>query len=103
MTFDKRFSLPPLLHEWPFGLRLLLLAAVPMVFSLILYPRIMVPRLQYAIGDVAEKDVKAPRELLVKDQAATEIKRQQAVQEVLTVYDQDNELSARLARMVESL
>lgn len=101
MTFDKRFSLPPLLHEYPFGLRLLLLAAVPMVFSLILYPRIMVPRLQYAIGDVAEKDVKAPRELLVKDQAATEIKRQQAVQEVLTVYDRDNELSARLAQMVE--
>ncbi len=101
MTFDKRFSLPPLLHEWPFGLRLVVLVAVPIVFSLILYPRIMVPRLQYAVGDVAEKDVKAPRELLVKDQAATEIKRQQAVQEVLTVYDQDNELSARLARMVE--
>jgi len=101
MHCDKRFSLPPRLHEWPFGLRLILLAAVPLAFSLILYPRIMVPRLQYTVGDVAEKDVKAPRELLVKDQAATEIKRQQAVQEVLTVYDQDNELSARLARMVE--
>ncbi len=101
MTFDKRFSLPPLLNQWPFGFRLVLLAAVTLAFSLILYPRIMVPRQQYGVGDVAEKDVKAPRELLVKDQAATEIKRQQAVLEVLTVYDQDSELSARLARMVE--
>jgi len=35
------------------------------------------------------------------DQAATEIKRQQAVQEVLTVYDNDTELDDQLARMVE--
>jgi hypothetical protein len=89
------------LFQRPLGLRLALLATVVLVFTLILYPRLMVPRLQYAIGDVAEKDVKAPRELLVKDPAATEIKRQQAVQEVLTVYDHDSELSARLARMVE--
>jgi len=101
MTFDKRFWRPAWLNGRPFGVRLLLLAAVTLVFTLILYPRIMVPRLNYAVGDVAEKDVKAPRELLVKDQAATEIKRQQAVQGVLTVYDRDNELSARLARTVE--
>jgi hypothetical protein len=101
MTIDKRFLQVAGLFQRPLGLRLALLATVVLVFTLILYPRLMVPRLQYAIGDVAEKDVKAPRELLVKDPAATEIKRQQAVQEVLTVYDHDSELSARLARMVE--
>jgi putative nucleotidyltransferase with HDIG domain len=101
MTIDKRFSRVTRLFQRPLGLRLALLVAVVLVFTLILYPRLMVPRLQYAIGDVAEKDVKAPRELLVKDLAATEIKRQQAVQEVLTVYDHDTELAARLARMVE--
>jgi putative nucleotidyltransferase with HDIG domain len=101
VTIEKRFSRPALLGERPFGLRWVLLGAVVLAFTLILYPRILVPRLQYTVGDVAQKDVKAPRELLVKDPAATEIKRQQAVQEVLTVYDHDSELAARLARMVE--
>lgn len=101
MTADPRHSVSAWLREWPLGFRAMALVAVTLAFTLILYPRIIVPRPQYRVGDVAQKDVKAPRELLVMDSAATEIKRQQAVQEVLTVYDHDTELAARIARMVE--
>jgi cyclic-di-AMP phosphodiesterase PgpH len=101
VTADKRYLLPALLSRRPFASRVTVLIAVTFVFTLILYPRILVPRPQYHVGDVAEKDIKAPRELLVKDSAATEIKRQQAVQEMLTVYDNDSEQAARVARTVE--
>jgi hypothetical protein len=98
---DRRLSLPSLLNDTSFWVRLAVLVGVVLGFTLILYPRILVPRIEYAVGDVVQKDVKAPRELLVRDPAATEIKRQQAVQDVLTVYDHDTELAARLARTVE--
>jgi putative nucleotidyltransferase with HDIG domain len=101
VTADKLHPLPALLKERPFGFRLAVLVAVTLVFTLILYPSLMVSRMQYTVGDVAEKDIKAPRDFLVMDQAATEIKRQQAVQEVLTVYDNDTELDEQLARTVE--
>jgi len=101
VTADKHHPLQALLKERPFGFRMAVLVAVTLVFTLILYPSLMVSRLQYNAGDVAEKDIKAPRDFLVMDQAATEIKRQQTVQEVLTVYDNDTELDDQLARIVE--
>jgi putative nucleotidyltransferase with HDIG domain len=101
VTVDKRLSPAAIIKDRAFWLRLAVLGAVVLGFTLVLHPRILVPWVEYTVGDVAQKDVKAPRELLVRDPVATEIKRQQAVQEVLTVYDQDTELAARLARMVD--
>jgi putative nucleotidyltransferase with HDIG domain len=82
--------------------RLTVLSAATLVFILLLYPSLLSPPRQYALGDVAQKDVKAARAFLVEDQAATEVKRREAVQEVLTVYDEDSELGGRLARTVEA-
>jgi hypothetical protein len=75
--------------------------AVTILFTLIIYPNLLVTRFPYGLGDVAEKDIKAQRDFLLEDQTATEIKRQQAVQDVLTVFDVDTELAGRLARNVE--
>ncbi|MCU0559008.1 MAG: HDIG domain-containing protein [Desulfobacterales bacterium] len=83
------------------GFRLALLIAVILLFALILHPNLLVSKLAYTSGDVAEKDIKAPKDLLVEDQTATDIKRQQALQEVLTVYDFDLDLSGRLTQLVE--
>ncbi|MFO7706694.1 MAG: HDIG domain-containing protein [Desulfobacterales bacterium] len=83
------------------GFRLAVLVAVTALFALILHPDLLVSKIAYAPGDVAEKDIKAPKDFLVEDQTATEIKRQQAVQEVLTVYDFDVDLAGRLAQSVE--
>jgi membrane-associated HD superfamily phosphohydrolase len=85
----------------PLVWRLTALSAVTLVFTLLIYPSLLSPRHRYAIGDVAERDVKASRDFLVEDQAATEIKRREAVQEIFTVYDEDPELGWRLARVVD--
>lgn len=83
------------------GFRLAVLVAVTLLFALILHPDLLVSKLAYTAGDVAEKDIKAPKDFLVEDQTATEIKRQQALQEVLTVYDFDLDLAGRLTQLVE--
>jgi hypothetical protein len=90
-----------LLREPLFRFRLIVLIAVTALFTLILYPNLMVTKLAYTVGDVAEKDIKAPKDFLVEDQTATEIKRLQAVQDVLTVYDNDTDLVNRLVQMVD--
>ena len=83
------------------GFRLAVLVAVSLLFALILHPGLPVSRVAYTAGDVAEKDIKAPKDFLVEDQTATDIKRQQALQEVLTVYDFDLDLAGRLTQLVE--
>jgi hypothetical protein len=50
---------------------------------------------------VVERDIKAPRDFFIEDQAATDKKRQQAVADVLTVYDFDANLANTLKRNVE--
>ena len=101
MTVDKSLSFSSLWNDRSLQTHLAVLAGVVLGFTLILYPRILVPRQVYRLGDVAQKDVKTPRQLFVRDPAATELKRQQAVQEVLTVYDHDTEMAARLARTLD--
>jgi len=101
LTVDKSLSFSSLWNDRSLQTHLAVLAGVVLGFTLILYPRILVPRQVYRLGDVAQKDVKTPRQLFVRDPAATELKRQQAVQEVLTVYDHDTEMAARLARTLD--
>ena len=85
----------------PAGIRLAVLIALTAIFAFILYPDLLVSRIAYTAGDISEKDIKAPRDFLVEDPAATDIKRRQALQEVLTVYDFDAELGPRLAQQVD--
>ncbi len=77
------------------------LLAATVLFTLILYPNLLVTKLRYEAGDVAEKDIKAPRDFLIEDQTATEIKRQQALREVMTVFDNDTEMAQRIGRTVD--
>ncbi|MGD9875805.1 HD family phosphohydrolase [Desulfococcus sp.] len=65
----------------------LLLVLVTTVFTLVLYPNTIIRRHDYALGDVAERDIKAPRDFLIEDLSGTEKKRRQAEESVLTVYD----------------
>jgi putative nucleotidyltransferase with HDIG domain len=57
----------PLFREPQFRFRLVVLIAVAALFTLILYPNLMVTKLAYTAGDVAEKDIKAPKDFLVED------------------------------------
>jgi putative nucleotidyltransferase with HDIG domain len=77
------------------------LIGVTVLFTLILYPSFLVTQPRYEAGDIAMKDIKAPKDFLVEDLAATEIRRQQSVQEILTIYDADPLLGPALAQVVD--
>ncbi|UCF89910.1 MAG: HDIG domain-containing protein [Desulfobacterales bacterium] len=78
-----------------------ILLAVAVIFAILRYPNLIITQYHYELGDVAERDVKAPKDFLVEDTAATESKRRQAAEGVLTVYDYDGELSTALSRNLE--
>jgi putative nucleotidyltransferase with HDIG domain len=80
-----------------------ILLSVTVLFSVILFPNLVVTKHPYGLGDVAERDIKSPRDFFIEDKAATEKNRQQAVKAVLTVYDYDAGLAAGLARKVDEV
>jgi putative nucleotidyltransferase with HDIG domain len=60
------------------------------IISLLLYPNLLViPTEDYAIGDVAHKDIKASHDFLVEDKELTKQRRSEAVKSALFVYDFD--------------
>jgi membrane-associated HD superfamily phosphohydrolase len=85
--------------RWRWGI----LFSVTVLFSIILFPNLIVTKHQYDLGDVAERDIKSPKDFFIEDTAATEKNRQQAVDAVLTVYDYDAGLAASLTRQVNDV
>ena len=65
------------------------LALVAVLITLLIYPSLVVSSRTYKVGDIAAKNIKAPRDLFIKDTEATEENRRKAAEAVLTVYDRD--------------
>lgn len=80
----------------------LLLLIVVAVYSLLLFPSLVVHQDRYQIGDIADRDIKAPHDFFVEDHAATEAGQQQAVEQVLTVYDFDPRIAPQIAERVHT-
>ena len=80
-----------------------ILFALVLLFSIILFPNLVITKHQYSLGDVAERDIKSPRDFFIEDQAATETNRLLAIEKVLTVYDYDAEIAKTLTRNVEAV
>ena len=68
------------------------------LFIIILYPSLVITKHRYNLGDVVERDIKAPKDFFIEDEAATDKNRQQAIAAVLTVYDYDANLAKTLQR-----
>ena len=64
-----------------------LLIVLGIVFTISLYPRLIVKKHRYTVGDVAKSDVKASENFFIEDQKATETNRRQAVENTFSVYD----------------
>ncbi len=94
---DRKF------HDYDRRFRWGILCTVAVLFSIILFPNLVITRHQYNLGDVAERDIKSPRDFFIEDQAATEINRRQSVDKVLTVYDYDSDLARVLTRNVKAV
>lgn len=70
-------------------LRWMLLPLLSLLISILIYPHVLSKPKIYRVGDVAERDIKASRDLLIENQALTEKDREKALKEVLAVYDLD--------------
>ncbi|UCF84721.1 MAG: HDIG domain-containing protein [Desulfobacteraceae bacterium] len=67
----------------------LILIGLSAIVSILLFPNVLTKPRSYKLGDVADRDIKASRELLVENDELTEKNRQEAVKDVLSVYDFD--------------
>ncbi|MBW1745981.1 MAG: HD family phosphohydrolase, partial [Deltaproteobacteria bacterium] len=83
------------------SIRWFILIGFTIIFTIILYPTLIITKHSYKLGDVAERDIKAPNDFLIEDEEATEENRKKAAEEVLTVYDNDASLSVKLSRNVK--
>jgi putative nucleotidyltransferase with HDIG domain len=81
--------------------RLILLIGITVIFVCLVYPNLVITQPAYMLGDVAERDIKAPKDFFIEDAQATEANRQRAVESVLTLYDYDPSLAGKLAERVE--
>ena len=66
-----------------------MLFAITLVFTLFQTPDQQNITFSYAVGDVAQRDIKAPRDILVEDTEVSENRRNQAKETVRIVYDLD--------------
>ena len=68
-----------------------------MVMAAMITPRLIVPAYKYQLDDIAVHTLNAPRDFSVEDQKATEIRREERLQSVRSVYD----FNSRIDREVE--
>jgi len=100
MTSKKNKNSVSTFFDNSYRFRWAIMIGVTMIFTFILYPNLILIKHSYKLGDVAEKDVKAPKDFLIEDSEATEANREQAVEKVLTVYDHDTALSFALTQRI---
>jgi len=85
--------------------RYLLMVVLALILTVIIIPKGGFVPGYYSPGDVASRDIKSPRDLLIPDQPLTEEKRQAAAQAILPLYDFDPrtavELSERLTALLD--
>ncbi|OQY15741.1 MAG: hypothetical protein B6I32_05880, partial [Desulfobacterium sp. 4572_20] len=76
-----------------------ILIGLSTIISILLFPNALTRPKIYKLGDVADRDIKASRELLIENNELTEKSRQEATKEVLPVYDFDPTGTNILARI----
>jgi cyclic-di-AMP phosphodiesterase PgpH len=99
MVAERKKPIPRKIITDPL-VRWLLLALVITVFVVLLFPSLVVRPHSYEPGDIVEQDIKAPQDFFIEDKTATDAIRQQAVDQVLTVYDHDPRIVRQLTDKV---
>ena len=81
----------------------LLLVALALVLTLIIVPKGGFIPDYYVPGDIASRDIKAPKDLLIPDLPLTEKKRQEAEEAILPLYDFDPAMAQDIAtRLIQA-
>jgi hypothetical protein len=84
------------------NLRWWVLSGTIVALVLILYVSIGPVKHTYNLGDIADRDIKAPEDFFVEDEVATEMNRKSAASKVPTVYDYDSALASKLSSRVRT-
>ena len=100
MRQEKRKTTVERYHSLNDYFKWLLLGVITLTVTVSLYPSLIVKQHAYLLGDVVDVDVKAPKDFLFEEKAATESNVQAAVESVRTVYDHDTTLAEKLTRQV---
>ena len=79
------------------SMKIALWALLAMMMAAMITPRLIVPGYKYQLDDIAVYTVNAPRDFSVEDQKATELRREERLQAVRSVYD----FNSRIDREVE--
>ncbi len=83
--------------------RYLLMVLLALVLTVIIIPKGGFVPGYYSPGDVASRDIKAPRDLLIPDLPLTEKKREEAARAILPLYDLDPRAETELAERLAAL
>ncbi len=83
----------------PFVLWMILIL-ITVAFTITHYPKQSKVSYDYNIGDVAKRDIKAPRNFFVEDRDATRTKRNEVKESVKNVYDFDADLFKKISSNV---
>lgn len=84
-------------NTWPM---LAILLSVTILSTLILYPKIVIIQTPYKIGDIADKNIKAPVDFTIEDTETLQQQRAQTRNEILTVYNYDKSLLSTVTKQV---
>lgn len=74
----------------------MLLALITLVFTVTNYPHQSKTSYSYNLGDVAQRDIKAPRNFFIEDKEATNLKKDEVKESVKIVYDFDANLLKKI-------
>lgn len=100
MVTELKTKIKAKIFDYESNLRWILLLAVVVIFTIILYPSLVIQKHSYKIGDVVTKDLKAPEDFFCEDLIATALNREKAVEEVLTVYDYDPRFGRKMIQRI---
>jgi putative nucleotidyltransferase with HDIG domain len=81
-------------------LRLILLLGTTLLIAVLLFPTLVMTMPRYQIGDVVQKDIKSPKDFLIEDEEATQRKRRETAESILTIYDFDDTLASKLGARI---
>src|SRR3972149_11261860 len=76
--------------------KLAILGTLSIFLTIILTPQIQFQYPQYTMGSIVASNIKADRDFLVEKKAATDQKKMEVLNEILSVYDYDSDVIVRI-------
>ncbi|MBF0467811.1 MAG: HDIG domain-containing protein, partial [Desulfamplus sp.] len=78
-----------------------ILVIITLFSTLVLYPDKGKINYEYKTGDIAERDIKAPRDFFIEDKEATLLNRQQVTDSFKSIYDYDPNMPSQLSEKID--